>query len=200
MLELEHSFVVPATVATSWAALHDLPLVAGCLPGAALDEVTGDRFTGSVKVRLGPMQLTYRGAGSFVERDAEARRTVAELSGREAKGAGTASATLRMELAEPEPGQTEVTVRTSLNITGRPAQFGRSAMEDVATQLLGTFAANMADAVAGYAAAPAEVDVVDAPPLNLLDVVGGRWRRVAGAVAGGLVTLLVVLVVRRMVG
>ena len=66
-MELTHSFTVPASVEETWATFMDLQAVGSCFPGAAVTEVTDDGFSGTVKVKLGPIALLYSGSGSFVE-------------------------------------------------------------------------------------------------------------------------------------
>src|SRR3712207_4243638 len=106
---------------------------------AALDSVTGDEFTGRVKVKLGPINLTYQGKASFVEKDEAAHRAVIDGRGKDQRGNGTAAALITAQL-KGEGSSTRVDVLTDLNITGRPAQFGRGVMTDVGNKLLGQFA------------------------------------------------------------
>src|SRR5947209_12891510 len=113
------------------------------MPGAALDSVTGDDFTGRVKVKLGPINLTYQGKASFVEKDEAAHKAVIDARGKDQRGNGTAAATITANL-KPEGENTRVDVLTDLNITGRPAQFGRGVMTDVGNKLLGQFADKLA--------------------------------------------------------
>src|SRR5881227_2872024 len=113
------------------------------MPGAALDSVDGDDFTGRVKVKLGPINLTYQGKASFVEKDEAAHRAVIDARGKDQRGNGTASAVITARLA-PDGSVTRVDVVTDLNITGRPAQFGRGVMTDVGNKLLGQFADKLA--------------------------------------------------------
>src|SRR4051794_41292292 len=113
------------------------------MPGAALDSVTGDDFTGRVKVKLGPINLTYQGKASFVEKDEAAHKAVIDARGKDQRGNGTAAAVVTAEL-KPEGDTTRVDVLTDLNITGRPAQFGRGVMTDVGNKLLGQFADKLA--------------------------------------------------------
>jgi len=114
------------------------------MPGASLDSVDGDEIKGRIKVKVGPISMTYAGTARFTERDAAAGTMKLEASGKETRGAGTASATVRSEL-HGEGDQTHVIVRTSLNVTGRPAQFGRGVMAEVGGKLISIFAANLAD-------------------------------------------------------
>ena len=82
-MELTHRFTVPAPVAETWAAFNDIESVAGCFPGATVTSVEGDEFTGTCKVKLGPIALVYTGSGSFVERDDAAHHAVIEAKGKE---------------------------------------------------------------------------------------------------------------------
>ena len=153
-MELEHSFTVPVPEDQAWDVLLDVERVAPCMPGATLDSVAGDEIKGKIKVKLGPVSMTYAGTARFTERDRDAGVVTLEASGKETRGAGTAAATVRSEL-HGEGDQTEVTVHTSLNVTGRPAQFGRGVMADVSAKLIGVFANNLADMLAaGSGSAP----------------------------------------------
>ena len=147
-MQLEHSFTVPVGVEEAWQVLLDIERIAPCMPGAAIDSVDGDDFTGTVKVRLGPIGLTYKGRASFVEKDADAHRIAINAQGRDARGNGTAAAKVTATLTEQD-GATHVDVRTDLDITGRPAQFGRGVMVDVGNKLIGQFADCLAGKLAG---------------------------------------------------
>ena len=123
-MQLEHSFTVPAAVEDAWKVLLDIERIAPCMPGAAIDSVDGDDFTGTVKVKLGPIGLTYKGKASFVEKDPVAHRVAINAQGRDARGNGTAAARVTATLTA-DGEQTKVDVLTDLDITGKPAQFGR---------------------------------------------------------------------------
>lgn len=138
-MKLEHKFVVPAPVEQTWAAFNDLERVVPCFPGATLTGYEGDDFTGSCKVKLGPVSLQYSGTGSFLERDESDHHAVIEAKGKDRRGNGTATARVTARLAGISDGSTEVTVDTDLTITGRPAQFGRGLIQDVSNKLLDQF-------------------------------------------------------------
>ena len=160
-MKLEHEFTVPAPIDEAWKVLQDVERIAPCMPGATLLTIDGDTFTGTVKVKVGPIQVTYKGTAEFKDRDDQAHRLVIEASGKEARGSGTAAATVTTALLA-EGDATRVWVETELNVTGRPAQFGRGVMEEVSAKLIGQFANCLAEELASPAAAAAPS--VEAPP------------------------------------
>jgi carbon monoxide dehydrogenase subunit G len=147
-MQLEHQFSVPVPVDRAWEVLLDVERVAPCMPGATVDAVDGDSFTGQVKVKVGPITVSYAGKASFVEKDAATHRAVVSAKGRETRGSGTAAATVTASMTG-DGDSTRVSVVTDLAITGRPAQFGRGVMNDVGNKLLGQFADCLADRLAG---------------------------------------------------
>ena len=140
-MELAHRFNVPTSVEETWAHFNDIASVAECFPGAQVTETDGESFSGSVKVKLGPIALVYNGSGTFVEKDEAAHRFVVDANGKDKRGNGTAGAKITASLVTGEGGSTDVEVLTDLAITGKPAQFGRGVMQDVSDKLLGQFVA-----------------------------------------------------------
>ena len=147
-MDLEHSFTIPVPPEQAWQVLLDVERIAPCMPGATVDSVDGDVVTGRIKVKVGPVTMTYAGTARFVERDEQTRTVTLEASGKETRGAGTASATIRSTL-QGEGNQTKVTVHTTMSVTGRPAQFGRGVMAEVGGRIIERFAANLAALLAG---------------------------------------------------
>jgi carbon monoxide dehydrogenase subunit G len=172
-MELEHSFTVPVPEDRAWEVLLDVERVAPCMPGATLDSVDGDEIKGRIKVKVGPIAMTYAGTARFTERDKDAHVITLEASGKETRGAGTASAKVRSML-EGQDGQTHVIVHTTLNVTGRPAQFGRGVMAEVGGKLIGIFASNLADMLAAQPSpASAEESAADEKEADLGQSVEG---------------------------
>jgi uncharacterized protein len=157
-MDLEHTFTVPVGVETAWAEFQDIASVAECFPGATVASVEGETFSGSVKVKLGPIALVYNGSGTFTEKDDVHHRFVVDAKGKDKRGNGTAGAQVTLSM-DDRGDSTEVTVLTDLAITGKPAQFGRGVMQDVSDKLLGQFVACLEQrlgSTAGGAATPAE--------------------------------------------
>src|SRR3954452_1618603 len=155
-MDLEHTFTVPVGVDTAWAAFQDISSVAECFPGATVTGVDDDSFSGSVKVKLGPIALVYNGSGTFTEKDEANHRFVVDAKGKDKRGNGTAGATVTLTM-DGRGDSTDVKVLTDLAITGKPAQFGRGVMQDVSDKLLGQFVACLEQRMGedGAPAAPA---------------------------------------------
>ena len=149
-MEMDHSFTVPVPPDQAWDVLLDVERIAPCMPGATVDEVDGDVVNGRIKVKVGPVSLTYKGTAKFTERNSDAHVVVLEASGKETRGAGTASANVRASMVPDASGSgTEVTMHTTMNVTGRPAQFGRGVMVEVGSKLVEQFAQNLSKLIAG---------------------------------------------------
>ncbi|MGW1166872.1 SRPBCC family protein [Streptomyces sp. NPDC002550] len=185
-MELHHEFTVPVPVDDAWHALLDIERVAPCLPGAVVEDYDGKTVTGSVKVKVGPVTVAYRGTAVFEEQDESAHRMVLVASGRETRGQGTARATVSGTLTERDGG-TAVSVRTDLTVTGRPAQFGRGVLAEVGDRLVSQFASCLADRLSEPAPTPATEEQPqpwDEPePLDLLRTAGLPLAERAAAVA-----------------
>jgi carbon monoxide dehydrogenase subunit G len=143
-MKLENNITIDAPVEKAWAALNNPETVAPCFPGATLTSYEGDSFAGTVKVKLGPIAMTYKGKGTYVTRDEDAHEVVIEANGRDSRGNGTANATVTASLAAEGPDTTAVSMVTDMTITGKPAQFGRGVISDVADKIIGQFAACVA--------------------------------------------------------
>jgi uncharacterized protein len=217
-MKLEHEFTVPTSVDEAWKVLLDVERVAPCMPGATLLTVDGDEFTGTVKVKVGPIQVTYKGQAKFAQLDESAHRAVIEANGKEARGSGTAAATVVAQM-RPTGDTTVVSVETELNVTGRPAQFGRGVMEEVAAKLIGQFANCLAEELGSPSASSpppsSETPAAQEPkaqetgprtipqparetePIDLLDIAGESVAKRLVPVAAVLALLLLIVWRRR---
>jgi carbon monoxide dehydrogenase subunit G len=181
-VKLEHSFTVPAPVDQAWATLLDIEGVAPCFPGATLTGTDGEEFAGLVKVKLGPVSLSYSGKGRFLERDDAAHTVVLDATGRDKNGNGTAGATVHARMEAEGEASTRVVVETDLKVTGRPAQFGRGVIQDVGGRIIGQFADSLAAKMAADgAAASAPADGAADGPVDGSAAVEGGADDVAAA-------------------
>jgi len=194
-MQLTNTFTIAAPIDEAWEALNTPQTVAPCFPGATLANYEGDSFTGTVKVKLGPIALTYQGKGTYVSRDDAAHKVVIKAGGRDSRGNGTASATVTATMTATGPDTTAVTMVTDMTITGRPAQFGRGVLADVADKIIGQFASCVAkklapeETSAAGSAAGAARSAGSAPPQppqpSQREPVGGGSMNGAGAGAAG---------------
>ena len=149
-MKLENEFTVDVSVEEVWNVLLDLERVTPCLPGAALTEESGDgEYKGEMKVRLGPVTQEYNGTVKIEEADEESHRAVLKANGKDARGQGTASATITSTLHDEGSGSTRVHVETDMQITGRAAQFGRGVQQEVSEKLLTKFAECLENEIVG---------------------------------------------------
>lgn len=161
-MQLEHRFEVPVGIDKAWTTLLDMEQVGPCFPGALLDHVDGDEFSGSVKIKLGPIRMTYKGTAKIVEKDEAAHRAKIEATGNAGGSTSTAAMLVTATATSLAPNRTAVDLITNLSLTGRPAQFGRGVMVDVGNKLIGQFADCVSNKLAGKTAGGAElVDVVN---------------------------------------
>ena len=214
---IENEFRVGADIDTVWRQLLDMEGVASCLPGATINSTDRENvYDGSMRLKIGPMRVEYRGTATLSEVDEQSHTAVISLRAREAKGQGSAMATIRNRL-EMGDGGTRVTAQTDLQITGPQAQFGRGVIEDVGKRVLGEFSSRLEQRVAGPkpedreqpgpdagggAAGPPGLDVStkQAAPGELdvgTLVTSSQTVRRGAAVAAGLVLLALILLRRR---
>ena len=189
-MKMNNEFAVGVPVQQAWDVMLDLERIAPCLPGAAIQGSEGDEYQGTMKVKIGPITANYKGTAKFEETDEENHRAVLNATGRDARGQGTASATIVSTLHE-EGDSTRVNVETDMKLTGRAAQFGRGIAQDVATKMLDQFADCLEKEISGgpeegaaaASAAPTETSgdgaaLQEEPPAMPAAGVGGTAGRV----------------------
>ena len=211
-MRFENTFDVAAPLEDVWAAMLDVERVAPTVPGAQVLERTGeDAYKVAIKVKVGPMSMTYRGEVEITERDEAARRAVMKARAKESRGQGTADADVTMQLAGAD-GRTSATVTTDVKLTGKVATMGQGVLQDVSGRLVDAFAQNLqallagegeeapgADAAEASAAAPPPPAAEPADALDLGKVGGAmvadrlRDPRVLGALLGAIALIALLL-------
>jgi uncharacterized protein len=151
-MQINNEFTVGVPIQRAWDVMLDLQKIAPCLPGAAIQEEKVDgEYDGTMKVKIGPITANYKGTVKVEEADEENHRAVLQATGRDARGQGTASATIVSTLQEEGGDSTKVNVETDMKLTGRAAQFGRGIAQDVATKMLNQFAECLEREISGGA-------------------------------------------------
>ncbi len=163
-MRFENQFEVDAPLEEVWAAVLDVERVAPTVPGAQVLEQTGeDAYKVSIKVKVGPMSMTYKGNVEITERDDAAHRAVMKARAKESRGQGTADADVTMVLTG-ENGRTSATVTTEMQVSGKIATMGQGVLQDVSGRLIQTFATNLAAMLQGDEPPAAEVPAQPANP------------------------------------
>jgi uncharacterized protein len=129
--------------------LTDVERVAPCLPGASIDGRDGDDYTGSMKVKVGPITGTYKGKMRFLEQDEDALRAVMSARAAEVNGQGDAEAKITTRIEEAGEDASRIVMETDLQMRGRVAQFGRGAMEKISQRMFDEFARNLEREMSG---------------------------------------------------
>lgn len=156
-MKIDVSFSVPVPPQNAWPLLLDVPNIVPCLPGASLTEDLGNnRYKGQATVKVGPIQLTFAGEAQIVDIDEAAHTAKVQAKGADAKGRGSATAVAQFSL-HPEAQGTRVDVVTDLQLVGAVAQYGRAQglIKEIATQIVGQFAANLREEIIQHKGAEA---------------------------------------------
>ena len=162
ILNFDNRFSVPAPIDEVWRTVLDVERVAPCVPGAQVRERRGDNaYNVAIKIKLGPLSMTYTGDVEIVETDEAAHLAVMSAKAREARGQGMADATVQMRLTE-EDGRTQGQIHSDVTISGKAASMGRGVIGDVSARLVDTFAQNLASMLSG-APEPAPAQAAQPP-------------------------------------
>jgi len=149
---VERGFVLDHPVDKVWALFSDVEKVAGCVPGAALSDVTEDSFEGLVEVRFGPISARFKGRGTYQIDDTD-RRGMLTGRGEDKGGQSNLRGELRYTLAADGADSTRVDVTFRFQIEGMLAQFNRPELvTGFVDFILGRFIANCRAVLSGETA------------------------------------------------
>ena len=190
-IQIEKNFVINAARGDVWAFLTDPSRVAGCLPGAAITgEVDERTHAGTIAVKVGPVSARYKGTVRFERLDQE--EGVAEIvaAGQDVRGKGGADMRMTSRVVARGPVETEVTVSSTVNISGILAQFGRGMIQDVSDEMFRRFTDAMRAALESAPdGAGADTPVGDGPAADASDAArpaaGSPGAQAPGGVAAG---------------
>jgi carbon monoxide dehydrogenase subunit G len=205
-MKIDHEFTIDAPIARVWDAMVDPERVVTCVPGASLDAIDGDAFQGRISMKLGPMSLTYKGEGKL-SAEPEHQRILISGQGVEQRGAGTAAASISVRLSPAAGDRTLTSVGIDLDLAGKPAQFGRGILAEVAARLAGDFAKRLErqlseGADGNVTPTPIGAQTGRAEPaesLNLVDLGRAVLVRRAAPIAAALgVSILIAVLLRRL--
>jgi carbon monoxide dehydrogenase subunit G len=187
-VQLEKSFPMPASADAAWALLQDIEAVAVCMPGAKVTErVDAQHYKGTVALKLGPANMSFRGDIEVLALDAATRTLRLAAKGTDSAGGSGASMDLTARVEALDATSCNLVGTSDVSVSGKAASFGARFMGPVTDQVLNQFAANFATrlqamqpqsatAAAGGAAAPS----AEPQPLNglaLMWAVFKGWLR-----------------------
>lgn len=137
-MDLTHRVRVPAPLDEAWAAVNDPARMAAVLPGSTLDTAADDTFSGTMRIKLGSSLLALVGDGRYVSRNAAAHRVVVTTTAADRRGDAGVAATHTLTLVGVGDGraETDVTVQTSMRLSGRPARLGEGVVADAVDRTL----------------------------------------------------------------
>jgi carbon monoxide dehydrogenase subunit G len=169
-VSLERVFPMPAPAERAWRLLQDIERVAACMPGARITERIDERhYKGTVAVRFGPANLSFRGEVEVGAIEPESRTLRLLGKGTDSSGGSAASLDLTARIEAVDASSCNLTGRSEVSLSGRVAAFGARMADAVAEQVLRQFAANFSAALQAQATpaepAPAAAgQQVSAPP------------------------------------
>jgi carbon monoxide dehydrogenase subunit G len=192
-VQLEKSFPMPASADVAWTLLQDIEGVAGCMPGAKITERVDDtHYKGTVSVRLGPANLSFRGEITVLGLDAAARSLQLAAKGTDSTGGSGATMDLTARVEPVNASSCNLVGKSDVSVSGKAATFGGRVMGPVTDQVLGQFAANFATrvqtmqaqatapAAAGGPGASSSTPPAPAPEAKPLNGLALAWALIKG--------------------
>ena len=138
--KIEERFEVQAPVERVWQYLIDPQRVVQCLPGAELLEQKDDgTFVGAIKVKVGPLAMSYKGQGKFTDINEETHQVRMVGDAREVTGSGSTKVSMLSTVSRLPNGGSEVLVNADIDLVGKIVQFGRGMIEEVSRQMFRQF-------------------------------------------------------------
>src|SRR5215211_2844200 len=138
--KIEERFEVKAPVERVWNYLIDPKRVVQCLPGAELLEQHDERtFLGAIKVKVGPLAMSYKGQAKFTEINEPTHQVRMVGDAREVGGSGSTKVSMLSTVAPLASGGSEVLVNADIELVGKIVQFGRGMIEEVSRQMFRQF-------------------------------------------------------------
>ena len=141
MPTLNESFAIsnPDTV---WSIVSDLNKLVPCVPGARVVSADSpESVKAEIEVKMGSMGMKFTGPVEIVQQDPSARRAVIKCTARDSGGQSNADGTVTITI-----GGDGGTVDATANVSGKAASMGEGTVVAVLTQLVKSFAGNLAKA------------------------------------------------------
>jgi carbon monoxide dehydrogenase subunit G len=150
-MRFENQATLSAPKEAVWSFLMDVTKAATCVPGAEdvkqLDSDT--KYSGVMKVRVGPISLSLSGTVTVEEKDEAAGRATMSAQASDRRVGGAVNAKVTMTVSEASPGQTHLSVVTDANVLGKLGEFGQPVIRKKSEQIMEQFVANVQKQLGG---------------------------------------------------
>lgn len=147
-MRIEQEIAIQAPLESAWAFLTDLPVVSRCVPDIeAVEVIDGDTVSGTISVRVGPINLHLAGRVHLLERDAASHRAILEIQATDRRLGGGLNARTTFHLTAIGDVTTTLAVATEATLLGRLGQFGLPIIRRKADELAREFGHNVAAAL-----------------------------------------------------
>ena len=177
-VQIEKSYPMPSSPEVAWELLQDLEAVAGCMPGASITErLEGNRYKGTVAVKVGPASLSFRGEVEMKDIDAATHSLRLVAKGTDTSGSSAATMDISAHIAPAEGGLCTLGGSSEVSMSGKAASFGARLFGGVADQVLGQFASNFSQQVSARQAQRPAPALAAATELNGLAILWAAFRK-----------------------
>ena len=142
-VQFDKTFPLPSSPAIAWKFLQNIEAVAGCMPGAELTErVDENHHKGTVKVKVGPATMSFRGEIEVQNIDATTQSLRLIGKGTDSTGNSGVSMNLLARIDAVDGGLSELVGSSQVSVSGKAAAFGGRMMNSVADKILLQFGDN----------------------------------------------------------
>ena len=144
---------INANRAVVWDFLMHMENIAQCLEGVqAFTPVDADTYEGTLRVKVGPVALSFQGIVRVESRDREQWRGIVHAEAKDRRVGGGVRAHLQMHLVEKSPTDTEMHVALEAHVLGKIGEFGQPVIRKKAETMLQEFAAQVSQRLIGHPA------------------------------------------------
>ena len=142
-MEIDKTLILPASPERVWALLLDPQAMAQCVPGMqSVQVITPDEYTAEMVTKVSFITARMKLRTRIVERD-EPRFLKAEGTGEDSGVASSMKQTTEMYLEALPDGQSQLQLKVKVDVVGRLATFGLSALKTKADRLWDEFGQNL---------------------------------------------------------
>ena len=136
-MEMKGDQLVPASQASTWAALNDPEILKVCVPGCeSIERVTDNEYAVAMTARIGPVAAKFKGKLTLSDLKPPQSYSIAFEGQGGVAGFGKGGA--QVQLA-PEAHGTRLTYQVKANVGGKLAQIGSRLVDAAARKLANDF-------------------------------------------------------------